>query len=322
MIRGTDVSLHQPIDLPWQSWKQIHDLRYMIARLTIGYLMDEEAYIHIDKARQANILVGGYHLLMAFHPEIGAYDPVRQAKAFLSVLDRSKVKVAMLDIEVANLTTDTVTKWCDYYDANCNLPLIMYGNTWYLNQLLRPAERFSKYYVMIAAYGPGTPTSNPPAGNYPFPEIWKNQPNNKKFWQFAGDNGRLSPYTGRIDLSQYLGTEQELQTLFSGALPPDEELSMGQKEEIAERLSVIDSLTAEIREIMNETPEVIPLFRIRIKPGVTVNIRSGPAVTFTDIGDAKAGEEYSVYEERSGWYKLSHLEERWMSGNILYSEKI
>lgn len=318
MIRGTDVSLYQPINLPWREWKQAHDLKYMIARLTIGYVMDDTAYVHIDKAINENILVGAYHLLLPQYPMIEYYNPIRQAAAFLSVLDKSKIRVSMLDIEVDGLSISQVTNWCNYYDDNCDLPLILYGNTWYLNQLLKPVERFSKYHVMIAAYGPGIPTSVPPAGFYPFPEIWKHQPENKKFWQFAGDNGRLSPYTGRIDLSQYLGTEEELVKLFGGM--SDEELSMGQKTEIREQLQIISDAIDNISDILEEAPQ--PLFRVRIKDGIVLNVRGGPDSTFPIIRQVTAGTELNVYgvAPLNGWYNIGVNE--WISGNTLYSERI
>src|SRR5690606_2007446 len=132
---------NQPPNLPWKSWVDQWQLRYMLARLSIGYRQDYAAYGHIDKANAEGVLIGGYHALLPAYNS-AYYDPIRQADAFLKVLDKTKVKVAMLDIEVPNITTDTIVKWCDYFDANSDLPLILYGNDWYLNQLLKPNTRF------------------------------------------------------------------------------------------------------------------------------------------------------------------------------------
>lgn len=75
-----------------------------------------------------------------------------------------------------------------------------------------------------------------------------------------------------------------------------------------------------ILDLVNAPPV---LFRVQVRPTVTLNIRSGPAATFTDIGDLQPNAIASVYAvAANGWYKIAPLTEQWISGNALYTEKL
>ena len=63
----------------------------------------------------------------------------------------------------------------------------------------------------------------------------------------------------------------------------------------------------------------LPLFRVQIIVAA-LNVRSGPAATFQDIGDVTAGQELDVWEVApNGWLRIHATEQRWISGAAAYS---
>lgn len=65
------------------------------------------------------------------------------------------------------------------------------------------------------------------------------------------------------------------------------------------------------------------LFQVKIKPGVTLNVRSGPGTTFADVGDITPNTVAPVFTvAANGWYRINRLEEKWISGSAQYSDKV
>lgn len=53
----------------------------------------------------------------------------------------------------------------------------------------------------------------------------------------------------------------------------------------------------------------------------TLNIRSGPKATFSQVGQANLGAILRVYEEQNRWYKISEAKEEWVFGNFVKTVK-
>lgn len=88
-----------------------------------------------------------------------------------------------------------------------------------------------------------------------------------------------------------------------------------------EEISVHDTETIDM-EFSKPDPIKTPLFRVRVLAGM-LNIRSGPASTFVDIGDVLQGQDLSVWEVApNGWYRIDPTSQRWISGNPAYTVKI
>lgn len=93
---------------------------------------------------------------------------------------------------------------------------------------------------------------------------------------------------------------------------------------IRSAIADLDSARAKLASIA-PVPPAPPavLFKVRVVIPV-LNVRSGPAATFSDIGDVLVGQELPVYAvaQPSGWFKVSPTEERYISGSGAYTIKI
>jgi hypothetical protein len=89
-------------------------------------------------------------------------------------------------------------------------------------------------------------------------------------------------------------------------------------------LQVIRANAQAIVDVCNKylpAPVPQPLKRVKIIVSV-LNIRNGPGASFVDIGDARLGEIYSVWEERNGWFRVHQTEQRWISGADAYTDPV
>src|SRR3990167_4418810 len=209
MLLGIDFSSHQH-PMPWEEWENVV---YCIGRSSIGYRQDSTWPGEMARAADAGKKYrAAYGVILHHDREMAFFDPIRQCQVFISTLMPGLVTLAMLDIEAAGVTEQMVWAWVSYYRDHGPLPLILYGNKALENILGINNIKYANYEVMCADYGPGLITSTPPEGPYPrYPRVGKNR---GRLWQFAGDNGRLSPYAHPIDLSRFDGTETELAELF------------------------------------------------------------------------------------------------------------
>lgn len=100
----------------------------------------------------------------------------------------------------------------------------------------------------------------------------------------VAEAGELDWHPGRLDLDRYTGDDPP-------PVPPPE-------------------------------PEPVPLFQVRVIVDA-LNVRAGPAATFTDIGDVTAGQELDVWEvAANGWYRIHRTEQRWISGSTSYTTRL
>jgi len=192
MILGIDVSHFQDKPLPWAEWAG--RVSVVCIQTYHGDHVEPLADVHL-----ANALVAGYS-------HIGAYallwpgQTAEQAAAFIRTL-KSAHTWAALDVEVAGLVGTDVLNWCTYFSANCSLSLVLYGNN-QLAAIIAAYPELKRYGVWYAGY----PTFPNLCTVPPFPQP-RNVPASLAErvvgWQYAGDNGRLPPYTGAIDLTTW-----------------------------------------------------------------------------------------------------------------------
>lgn len=211
MIPGVDVSVNQPRDLPWAAWVA-QGLKVCVVRLALPYVADGGGVVHLEQARDGGVpLRGAYADIYDHDAEVRHYDPARQARVFLDLLANHTpaglVHFCMLDAEVAGLDPAEMTAWCDYFDAHCQLPLLIYGNMNLENICGVNNPRFSKYGVLVSDYGYvdlTVPVTAPPAqiaGRPHLPRIPR--VGRMVGWQWGGDNSRWPPYVGAIDRSDW-----------------------------------------------------------------------------------------------------------------------
>jgi len=72
-----------------------------------------------------------------------------------------------------------------------------------------------------------------------------------------------------------------------------------------------------------DKPPTLPLFWVKVLANV-LNVRSGPAPTFEDIGDVILNQRLAVYAVApgTGWYKIEPDKDFWISGSPAYTEKL
>jgi GH25 family lysozyme M1 (1,4-beta-N-acetylmuramidase) len=192
---GIDASEWQNRALPWAEWRQRHDLRWMYARVSVGTRRDALYPAHHEQARAAGVdWRGGYAAILAG-------DGAAQARVFVSLLEPGLIQFAVLDVEAFGVTEAMVRAFCDTFDAICGLRLYLYGNLALERILGRNNPRYDPYDLIAADYGPGTITSVPLTDGPRAPSIGGELVG----WQYAGDGGRLEPYTGPIDLNLWYG---------------------------------------------------------------------------------------------------------------------
>jgi GH25 family lysozyme M1 (1,4-beta-N-acetylmuramidase) len=202
---GVDVSENQDATLPWPAWFAAGH-RAAVARASIGFHTDSHFARYVAEAHAAGFIVGAYHAILGHQ----FYDPTLQAVDFLALIT-PEVAFLVLDIEAPGVSAADALAFVAYVTAHSALPLVLYGN-WDLAAIVAAHPELRRFGVWWAGY-PTFPklTTAPP---WPTP---RNVPAGLQViaWQYAGDNGRLPPYQGPIDLTEWY----ELPVVV--ATPPD-----------------------------------------------------------------------------------------------------
>jgi GH25 family lysozyme M1 (1,4-beta-N-acetylmuramidase) len=192
---GVDISRWNPPNLPWAAWRAT--VGVVCIQLTHGLQLDAGAAGHFRAVKDQGFVLGGYHYFMDHDSETTRYDPVAQAILFASQLGPA-FQFAALDVEADGLTELELRAFCDYWDANRLRPLVLYGNQLLASLIASNPARYKHYGIWWAEYGAQVTGSAPP---YPAPHVPAGL--HVAGWQFAGNGGRLAPYTGAIDLTQW-----------------------------------------------------------------------------------------------------------------------
>lgn len=194
-IPGVDVSDSQALALPWVAWYAA-GYRVVVARGSIGFRADAHFARYVAEAYAAGFVVGAYHAILGHL----YYEPVLQAADFLDLIT-SQIAFLVLDIEAPGVSAADVVAFVSFILSRIgSMPLILYGNMDLERLLGVDNPRFAELGVWVADYGnvnlKTDRRSTPPKAVPAVPRIGR-----KIGWQFAGDNGRLPPYAGAVDLS-------------------------------------------------------------------------------------------------------------------------
>jgi len=93
------------------------------------------------------------------------------------------------------------------------------------------------------------------------------------------------------------------------------------KARIEAQVLIIEQAAAAIRNLLDDVPA--PLFRVKILVEA-LNVRSGPAVSFADVGDVLKDAIVPVYavSTATGWYRIDPTVDKWISGGTQYSVRV
>lgn len=179
-LLGVDVSRYQLEPLPWPAWRAA-GLAVVVIQVSHGLDPEPQAREHLAAAVAAGIpTIGAYHFLT---PGDGG----AQAAAFLLSL-RPQHRFAALDVEQAGVTAGDVLAWLAVFkDA---LPLVLYGNYSLLVGILNERPELKRYPIWWSQYPGFTPPADLRVVGH----------------QYAGNDGRLAPYEGAIDLTLWKDT--------------------------------------------------------------------------------------------------------------------
>lgn len=208
---GIDVSRYQgEID-----WKKVASAGYCFAviRATIGdYYTDPFFYTNWAGAKEAGLLVSAYHVVVATRYAENQID------RFFSILGSRKADLPLvLDIErddnVSNAANTACIQDCisEIGKKDPRRPII-YTARYYWKDHVLPSADWEKYDLWVASY---TETPLLPPG-------WSRW----RFWQYS-PNGRVPGIAGSTDSNWFNGSIEDLRRYASGSTPPPVDIVTG-----------------------------------------------------------------------------------------------
>lgn len=190
-IRGLDLSSNQPTSFPWPAavgW----GAKFAIIRATAYTRPDPTYETHRSKARVAGLWTGAYAYI---YPT----KLVEQVDAFVARLHSDDELPACVDVEETGMNAELLSGWISAYKARTNHPLAIYTSAHLWHTLIGDFHHeFDQYPLWCADYAQATITSVPLKPSPTLPDIW----DHAWIYQYAGDNGRIPGYNGRIDLNE------------------------------------------------------------------------------------------------------------------------
>ena len=220
-VFGVDVSSHQDGMSLAQAKREGID--FAIIRTTDGTYKDRCYRSHLEDAESAGMLTAAYHYLR--NPSEGT-SVAQQVQASLEVMGDQK-RPMWIDVETnAGLYVDHIRQCKAEFERRGVRVIGCYSYVPYWEGRISPHEPDSHEFgaFWVAAYG-----RNPygkPRDIYPGDQHrqWEYPLGNQKpaLWQY-GSNAQVAGYS--VDINAYRGSKAELQALFSGKNPPNEEPS-------------------------------------------------------------------------------------------------
>jgi GH25 family lysozyme M1 (1,4-beta-N-acetylmuramidase) len=276
-----DVSENQPVNLPWPEWKAA-GLGLAITRSSIGIREDTNYVKHREHARAAGLLTTEYHALLHHDAEIAFFDPARQAETFVSLFIPGWRGPAWVDVEAAGITEPFLRAFVERYESVTTRALGIYTSAAAWNRLIHGNHaRYHDYFAWIADYGDGMVTSVPLKPGPDMPDTWADW----LLYQFAGDNGRMKPYAGKIDLSLYSGTALDLAALWLsiGDEPMDDQLVKLIQAETGKIAASVQAINAALAPVpVPVPPPVLPWWQKLTLPAVHATAVPGKVLLFRD----------------------------------------
>lgn len=204
---GIDVSR-------WQgeiNWKRVAaaGYRFVAIRATIGnYYTDPRFYINWDGAKEADLLVSAYHVVVPDRPADS------QIERFIDVLgDRRTDLPPVLDVEVSrgigrDEITSCVEACAELVRQVDGRKLLVYTARWFWDRYVLDSVDCNELELWVAHYGVNNPGL--PRGW----EAWR-------FWQYS-DHGRVPGIGAATDLNWFNGSGDDL-LAYAGTGPVEEE---------------------------------------------------------------------------------------------------
>lgn len=216
---GVDVSEHQ--DGMSLKHANLEGIEFAIIRTTDGTYKDRCYRSHLEDAEGAGMLTAAYHYLR--NPSEGT-SVAQQVQASLDVMGDKK-RPMWIDVETnAGLHVDHIRQCKREFEKHGVRVIGCYSYVPYWEGRIAPREpdthEFGAFWV--AAYG-GNPRGAPreiyPGDNH---RQWNYPLGNQKpaLWQF-GSNALVAGHS--VDINAYRGTRAELEALFTGHKPKEEE---------------------------------------------------------------------------------------------------
>lgn len=211
VVEGIDVSEYQgPID--WEAVRA-SGRHFVFVRASIGTTLDKSFEAHAMSAKEAGLLVGGYHF--------ARYEchPVESAHRFAVRLERHQALdlPPALDLESDVVTTADLRAWIESFVSTViavtGIKPMIYTGPGYATAWLAGYESLVDMPLWGSHYGVAYPDPVHP---------WNTRP---LIWQYAGNTiyaksgallakgGRCPGVTGECDLNAYLGDYEGLSGL-------------------------------------------------------------------------------------------------------------
>ncbi len=322
--RVQDVSgLYQdPAQMHYAEWRAL-GFALGFYEVAIGTRLIRWAQEHHDAMRAAGYITGPY---LALHE---SDDPVTQADLLIGQRRVDDDGPDMLDFERDGLTEAMLAAFCDRHDARSRWPLWIYTRFgfWLAHVPSARRARYARYGLYLAAWPYDTPAGQPVPMDPVSVALRSNPPSLQPLvpapWLLADaqqhtGQGSLPGYPRFLDLGVYGGTEAQLRARFPRLEPEMPNVTVDDLTTIAEAAA---AQLAIARKYL-EPPAPVPLYRVRIIVDA-LNVRSGPAATFADIGDVTRDQVLDVWEAApSGWLRIHQSEQRWISGSSSYSTRV
>jgi GH25 family lysozyme M1 (1,4-beta-N-acetylmuramidase) len=267
-VIGIDVSKYQALynsktgKYTYMDWdeasKKVH-FAYIKATEANAYV--DPTWLHnCDECLRLGIPFGSYHYVRANH------DWKKQASWFASHIRGSLPPV--IDVETnSGLTKAALENWLIKFIARveelCGKEVMIYTSAGFWDYNVPRNDWAKTKLLWVANYTSGTKPL--------LPKDWGaiNNPKEQTIWQYSADGNNLGSYYGAwsddIDLNRFNGDEGKFEKVF-GVKPniPDEE------------------------EPPTPEPGDSPLkFTVMVD---VLNVRTGPGITYKDIGDINAGD--------------------------------
>ncbi|NPV87256.1 MAG: hypothetical protein HPY45_14755 [Anaerolineae bacterium] len=316
---GIDVSNYEG-DIEW-SKVAAAGYRFAVLRATVGdYYTDPRFYSYWTDAKAAGLIVSAYHVLVATR-----YAEKQIGRLFNVLGSRRTDFPLILDVErddgVSNAALTACVQDCLrlMQEKDGRRPLIYTAHYFWRDHILTSPD-WSKYDLWVANYNATTPL---------LPPGWTTW----KFWQYS-PNGKVPGISSDTDLNWFNGSYADLQAYAAGTTPDPQPESVPLKARVtATRLNVRSGAGVAFKVIGKlDQGSVLPILNlggrdvwVEFAPGKWsaciyggkpfmevyqppapetglrarvivdgLNIRSGPAITYADIGDQVRGAELVI----------------------------
>lgn len=334
-LLGVDVSHYQHPGLPWATWRAA-GVRFAIIRAGLGYVIDHGAEMHRRQARAAGLYTGSYWLVMDHDREVAQFDPVRSARAFDRLLPPGDEIHPFVDVELPGVDAALLMAFLlEFERLRPGTKIGIYTSRFFWQEyggsglIGKGHYEFARFPLWVAMYGVNG-LQDPPR----LPDAWEQA--GYVCYQFRYKKGYLPGYANDLDINLWSGelpmpaTNDQLKGLLAEANSMQEDanvlIAAGQAAK-AKAAKMSQELAAMIAAPPPPPPPPppapIPLFKVKVIV-LALNVRSGTAATYPDVGDVLKDEVLDVYEVAvpSGWLRIHPTEKRWISGSSAYTVKV